>query len=104
MDLKMFDDLARRVLQAVPSGAELKADVDKNVRQALRSGLAQLDVVTREEFDVQMEVLARTRAKLEALEAKVMELEARLLPTAAPNKSTKTSGKAAPKAAPKSDS
>lgn len=80
MDLKMFDDLARRVLQAVPSGAELKADVDKNVRQALRSGLQQLDVVTREEFDVQMEVLARTRAKLEALERQVMELEARLLP------------------------
>lgn len=51
-------------------------DIEKNLRAALSGVFAKLDLVTREEFDVQREVLARTRAKLEALEARITELEA----------------------------
>ena len=52
-------------------------EIEKNLRAALAGAFARLDLVTREEFDVQREVLARTRAKLEALEARAAELEAR---------------------------
>lgn len=51
-------------------------DIEKNVKAVLGGAFTRLDLVTREEFDVQREVLARTRAKLEALEAKIAELEA----------------------------
>ena len=51
------------------------ADIEKNLRAVLQSGFARLDLVTREEFDVQQEVLTRTREKLTQLEAKVAELE-----------------------------
>ena len=51
------------------------ADIEKNLRAVLQSGFAKLDLVTREEFDVQQEVLTRTREKLTQLEAKVAELE-----------------------------
>ena len=50
-------------------------DIEKNVKAVLTSAFARLDLVTREEFDVQREVLSRTRAKLEALEARLAELE-----------------------------
>lgn len=50
-------------------------DIEKNVKAVLGSAFARLDLVTREEFDVQREVLARTRAKLEALETRIAELE-----------------------------
>ena len=50
-------------------------DIEKNMKAMLNQGFAKLDLLTREEFDVQAEVLARTRAKLEALEARVTELE-----------------------------
>jgi ubiquinone biosynthesis accessory factor UbiK len=53
------------------------ADLEKNMRLLLQSAFARLDLVTREEFDVQREVLSRTRAKLEQLEAKLAELEKR---------------------------
>lgn len=55
-------------------------DIEKNMKAMLNQGFAKLDLLTREEFDVQTEVLARTRAKLEALEARVTELENRLKP------------------------
>ncbi|MFX5656659.1 accessory factor UbiK family protein [Acinetobacter baumannii] len=51
-------------------------DIEKNVKAMLSQGFAKLDLVTREEFDVQAQVLAKTRARLEALEARVAELEA----------------------------
>ena len=51
------------------------ADLEKNLRVLLQSAFSRLDLVSREEFDVQREVLTRTRAKLEALEAKLAELE-----------------------------
>lgn len=52
-------------------------DVEKNVRSLMTQGFQKLDLVTREEFDLQAQVLARTRAKLEELEAKVAALEKR---------------------------
>jgi len=78
LDPKHLDDLARRLSGSLPKGlAALKDDVDRNLRASLEAGLAQLDLVTREEFDVQAAVLARTREKLERLEARVAELEQR---------------------------
>jgi BMFP domain-containing protein YqiC len=52
------------------------ADLEKNLKALMSQGFAKLDLLTREEFDVQTEVLARTRAKLEQLEARVAKLEA----------------------------
>ena len=72
---KLLDEMSARVsslLAATPAG-----DIEKNMRAALAGVFAKLDLVTREEFDVQREVLARTRAKLEALEARAAELETR---------------------------
>lgn len=71
---KLLDEMSARVnalLAASPAG-----DVEKNLRVLLASVFAKLDLVTREEFDVQREVLGRTREKLTALEARVAELEA----------------------------
>ena len=69
------DELAARIGQALQ--ASPAKDIEKNVKAMLSSSLARLDLVTREEFDVQREVLARTREKVEVLEARVAELEAR---------------------------
>ena len=74
-----IDDLARRLADLVPPGARAAhEDLAANFRDALRAGLRRLDLVTREEFDVQRSVLLRTREKVEALEARVNELEGRL--------------------------
>ncbi|MEM7018783.1 MAG: accessory factor UbiK family protein [Pseudomonadota bacterium] len=62
-----------RALPPMPSG--LREDIENNIRATLQTVLADMELVTREEFDVQTAVLARTRAKLEALEAQVAELE-----------------------------
>jgi BMFP domain-containing protein YqiC len=79
LDPKILDDLSKRIAAGLPQGLQaLQADLKRNVGTALEQGLARLDLVTREEFDVQQGVLARTRARVEALEAKVRELEARL--------------------------
>lgn len=72
---KLLDEMSARMsslLAATPAG-----DVEKNLRAGLAGLFAKLDLVTREEFDVQREVLGRTREKLVALEARVTELEAR---------------------------
>lgn len=75
LDPKFLDDLAARLadLAACGPGPEL----EKNARALLNGFFARLDFVSREEFEVQREVLARTRAKLEALEARLAELETR---------------------------
>ncbi len=79
MDPKIIDDLARRLSEAVPQGLRaLQEDVEQNFKAVLQAGLGRLDLVTREEFDVQMGVLKRTRAKLEELAERVGELEAQL--------------------------
>jgi BMFP domain-containing protein YqiC len=77
MDPRFIDDLARRLSAAVPPGvAALRRDLEDNFKAVLQSGLARLDLVTRQEFDVQAAVLRRTREKLEALEARLAGLEA----------------------------
>lgn len=79
IDPKVFDDLAQRLSAAVPRGVrELQGDIEKNLRAALQAGLGRLDLVTREELDVQAAVLARSRQKLEELAARVESLEAAL--------------------------
>jgi len=76
IDASAFDDMARRLSALLPPGvAGLKDDFEKNARAALQSALGNLDLVSREEFDVQSAVLARTRSKLEALESRVTALE-----------------------------
>lgn len=70
----LFDDIAARVSAAIASSPA--KDVEKNVRALLTSAFARLDLVTREEFDLQATLLARTREKLTALEARVEALEA----------------------------
>jgi BMFP domain-containing protein YqiC len=79
LDPKQLDDLAKRLADSMPSGLrQLQADLEKNFRSALQSAFSRMDLVTREEFDVQQAVLARTRARLEALEREVAALERRL--------------------------
>ena len=73
-----IDEIARRLFESVPPAfRSMQSDLETNFRSVLRSSLSKLDVVTRDEFDTQMKVLERTRSKLEALEKKVAELEAR---------------------------
>ncbi|HEB80514.1 MAG TPA: accessory factor UbiK family protein [Chromatiales bacterium] len=81
MDPKTLDDLARRLAEAVPPAVRgFQEDLQKNLRAGLQAAFARLDLVPRQEFDVQSEVLARTREKLEALETRVTELEQRAEP------------------------
>ena len=75
-DASRLDDLSRTLGKLLPPGlADLKDDVEKNVRAAVQGALGNLDLVTREEFDVQAEVLQRTRQRLQALEVRVAALE-----------------------------
>lgn len=71
-----IDELARRLADALPSGIKaLRADAEQNFRAVLQAALSRLDLVTREEFDVQAAVLKRTREKLEAIDARLALLE-----------------------------
>lgn len=70
-----LSDLQQRIHEVVQRSPA--ADVEKNLKAMLNQGFAKLDLLTREEFENQSEVLARTRAKLDALEARVAELESR---------------------------
>jgi BMFP domain-containing protein YqiC len=71
-----IDELARRLADSLPGGLKaLREDAEQNFRAVLQAGLSRLDLVTREEFDVQAAVLKRTREKLEALEARLAKLE-----------------------------
>jgi hypothetical protein len=75
-DPRLIDDLARRLAGAVPESVlALRRDLEQNFKGVLQSQLAQLDLVTREEFDVQATVLKRTREKLAALEQRLAALE-----------------------------
>ena len=74
LNAKFFDALSAKLSAAANSGPA--KDMEKNMRALLTQGFAKLDLVTREEFDVQAQVLSRTREKLVALEARVAELEA----------------------------
>lgn len=75
-DPSSLDDLARKLADAVPPGlAALKKDLEQNFRAVLQSGLAKLDLVTRQEFDIQAGVLRRSRERLEELEKRLAALE-----------------------------
>jgi BMFP domain-containing protein YqiC len=81
IDLNPIDDLARRLSDLVPPGLrESREDLQRTFKSALQSGLSRLELVTREEFEVQRAVLLRTREKLDALERELAALEARTAP------------------------
>ena len=78
IDFNHLDDLARRLSDLVPPGLrESRDELQASFKSVLQAGLSRLDLVTREEFDVQRAVLLRTREKVEALEKSVAALEAR---------------------------
>ncbi|KMJ44513.1 hypothetical protein AB204_13995 [Xenorhabdus khoisanae] len=78
LDPKKIEQIARQIHNAMPKGVkEFGDDVEKKLRTVLQSQLSKLDLVNREEFDVQTQVLLRTREKLVALEQRLTELEAR---------------------------
>ena len=71
-----IESLAKTLVDSLPGSLKsMRDDLEQNFRGVLRNGLEKLDLVTREEFEIQEAVLQRTREKLEALEAKVTELE-----------------------------
>lgn len=71
-----LDDLARQLAQSLPQNLRaLGGDLERNFKALLQSGLERMDLVTREEFDVQSAVLERTREKLEGIESRLAELE-----------------------------
>ncbi|WP_410499911.1 accessory factor UbiK family protein [Chitinibacter sp. S2-10] len=73
---KFFDEITGKISDAI--AASPAKDVEKNIRAMMGSAFSKLDLVTREEFEVQQEVLARTRETLTQLEARVADLESRL--------------------------
>ena len=72
-DQNFFDELSAKIRDTLANSPA--RDIEKNVRAMLTAGFARLDLVTREEFDVQSELLARTREKLTELEARLARLE-----------------------------
>ncbi|MVT03189.1 hypothetical protein CD006_11090 [Enterobacter sp. 10-1] len=78
IDPKKIEQIARQVHESMPKGLrDLGEDVEKKIRQVLQSQLTRLDLVGREEFDVQTQVLLRTREKLALLEQRISDLESR---------------------------
>jgi len=76
VDKNALDELAGKLADAVPGELQgLRADIEDNFRGLLQGGLSKLDLVTREEFEIQRKVLERTRAKLEALEKELDKLQ-----------------------------
>ncbi len=74
-----LEGLAKKLVDAVPGGLRsMREDLEQNFRSVLRGGLQKLDLVTREEFEVQEAVLQRTREKLEVLEERLAEYEKKL--------------------------
>lgn len=79
LDPKILDEISSKVASNLPKGLHaLQDDLQYNLRSTINAALNKLNLVTREEFDVQQAVLARTRSKVEALESRVKELENRL--------------------------
>ena len=71
-----LDELARQLVESVPENLKvLSQDLERNFKTLLKNGLERMDLVTREEFDLQRAVLERTRGKLETMEARLSELE-----------------------------
>ena len=90
IDPKILDDLAQKLAGVVPAGvSQVRDDLQKNLRAILQSVLGHLDLVTREEFDVQNKVLERTRGKLETINNRLVDLEASLQKSGTRKKSKK---------------
>ncbi|MBH97535.1 MAG: hypothetical protein CMM56_03685 [Rhodospirillaceae bacterium] len=71
-----LDALARQLAEAVPGNLKsISGDMERNFKSMIQSGLSKMDLVTREEFDIQTAVLSKTREKLELLETRLKELE-----------------------------
>jgi len=76
LDAKKIEDMANKFSQSIPPGAKaFQQDIEKSFKDVLRSLIAKMDLVTREEFDVQKKVLTRTREKIELLEKALKDLE-----------------------------
>jgi len=94
MARETIDQLARRLAESLPQGVKsVREDLEQNFRTILSSGLSRLELVTREEFEVQEAVLGRTRQKLEALESRLDELESARAEKAAKKASAKPAKK-----------
>lgn len=79
INAKKIEDIAKQITDSIPPGVKnVATDFENKAKQIIQSKLAQLDVVSREEFDVQTQVLIKTRAKLDEMSAKIAELEAKL--------------------------
>lgn len=79
-DTKFIDDIAKKLSEAIPPGLkDLKKDLEKNFRSVLQAAFSKLDLVTREEFDAQVGVLAKTRNKVEVLEKHLAKIEKEML-------------------------
>ncbi len=77
----LFEDLHSKISKAIENSPA--KDIEKNVKAMMSQGFSKLDLVTREEFDIHVQVLEKTRAKLQALETRVAVLEAQLAQTRA---------------------
>lgn len=78
-DAKKIEQVAKQIHESMPQPVkDLGTDVEQKVKQVIQGQLNKLDVVSREEFDVQTQVLLRTRQKLNELEAKLAEIESKL--------------------------
>ena len=76
MESLSVNEIARRLLESLPAAVRgAQADLENNFRAVLRTTLGKMDLVTRDEFDVQTKVLERTRARLAVLEARLVQLE-----------------------------
>jgi BMFP domain-containing protein YqiC len=76
MESLRIDEIARRLMERVPPALRsVQADLESNFKAILRERLSKLDLVSRDEFDAQARVLERTRSRLEALEARLAQLE-----------------------------
>jgi BMFP domain-containing protein YqiC len=76
MNTPKIDEIVRRLVESVPPGVRaVQKDLENNFRAVLRASLTKLDLVSRDEFDAQMRVLERTRARLEELERRVAQLD-----------------------------
>ena len=79
IDDSKIDNLIKKILSALPADLrQAKTDIEKNLKAIITAGLAKMNLVTREEFDVQADLLARTRASLEKIKNQLAELEEKI--------------------------
>lgn len=76
LDRHKLDEIANMISNALPDGVRhLRSDIEKNIRTALIAAFKNMDLVTRDEFEIQKKVLERTREKLDAIEAQIAAFE-----------------------------